>query len=738
MDKLRTAEAVRQEERSRSEKWLEDLREGYQREKQALQEKVEALEAEKRSRERDTASEETDSDGSESRVTPPVTEAPVLTSTSTTTPTPEVTTTVVSTTTPLTTVATAAKDTTSSTSTGTTPPTSVTSSTSSGTTPSTVGTAPTIVVTATRTTPTAVVTTSDPVTGDTTTMLSRFIEAHSLMLSAHAQAMTLPPLPMYEGQTTGSDDDAFEKWLQRFEERAKLARWDETVKLCQLKLHLTKTAEQVLRSLTSEQKDSYSNVVSALKARFRPIGIEELKGWEFHRRLQGDESVEQLGMDIQKLGRKDFPTLTGHEFDRLLKGRFYQALITKWQCKLGAPHPDETFLQLFERARAVEHHDKQYSEASNRRDERKARQNSSKQKFRDAAESGKSTGASARSTSSDSDGKTHELRTCHICHQPGHFARRCPDASRQRTDKRKAGFEAPGRATDTSRNSCLEADPPVSYADASISELEALLAQHRLEAETTLMLESGEAQVGCVSTEAETTCKAVGPSMFLDVSVEGVSLPALVDCGAQSTIISRELLHRIARKRLHEEKKILKLEKPIVRLFGKDGPQGGRELIITAQVELTIEACGKQATVPVFVQPKSSQDLLLGSNACLALGLKFLDSEGEPLKTDPSSESRATVRLIQTTTVPAIGARFVRAKVTGTFNAGGQLLFEPEVNGLCSMGVSTVDSLLTCNESGEVRLPVCNFGEARVVLPESTMLGHLRCVPNVEKPDLPY
>ena len=60
------------------------------------------------------------------------------------------------------------------------------------------------------------------------------------------------------------------------------------------------------------------------------------------------------------------------------------------------------------------------------------------------------------------------------------------------------------------------------------------------------MSESGEVQVGCVSTEAETTYKAVGPSMFLDSSVEGVSLPALVDCGVQSTIILRELLHRVA------------------------------------------------------------------------------------------------------------------------------------------------------------------------------------------------
>ena len=65
----------------------------------------------------------------------------------------------------------------------------------------------------------------------------------------------------------------------------------------------------------------------------------------------------------------------------------------------------------------------------------------------------------------------------------------------------------------------------MSYAGASISELEALLSQCRLEVETTLMSESGEAKVGCVSIEAETTCKAVGLSMFLDVSMEGRCFP---------------------------------------------------------------------------------------------------------------------------------------------------------------------------------------------------------------------
>ena len=38
---------------------------------------------------------------------------------------------------------------------------------------------------------------------------------------------------------------------------------------------------------------------------------------------------------------------------------------------------------------------------------------------------------------------------------------------------------------------------------------------------------------------------AVGPTLLLEVSVGGVPVSAVVDTGAQSTIISRSLLHRI-------------------------------------------------------------------------------------------------------------------------------------------------------------------------------------------------
>ena len=75
-----------------------------------------------------------------------------------------------------------------------------------------------------------------------------------------------------------------------------------------------------------------------------------------HHKTQG---VEQLGISLQQLGRKAFPSMSGKVLDRLLKGGgggrggFFQALNVKWQHRLGAPRPDETFYTLYDRARAL-------------------------------------------------------------------------------------------------------------------------------------------------------------------------------------------------------------------------------------------------------------------------------------------------------------------------------------------------------------------------------------------------
>lgn len=147
-----------------------------------------------------------------------------------------------------------------------------------------------------------------------------------------------------------------------------------------------------------------------------------------------DESVEKLGMDLQRLGQKAFPSLKGPDLDRLLKGRFYQAFLPKWQRKLRAPHPEETFAQLFERAHIVEHHHRQYAESAA------------------SCEGGPKTDkAKPNFISKPHPTDTHRtICLCFICEQPGHMAHRCPDKDKYQ--------EAPRQLEkNVSHISCLEA-----------------------------------------------------------------------------------------------------------------------------------------------------------------------------------------------------------------------------------------------------------------------------------------
>ena len=77
--------------------------------------------------------------------------------------------------------------------------------------------------------------------------------------------------------------------------------------------------------------------------------IEELKSIEFHQKMQSPgESVENFGICLQKLAGKAFPTIAEKEFDSLPRGRFFQALLPKWQRRLGAPKFGEAYTELSE------------------------------------------------------------------------------------------------------------------------------------------------------------------------------------------------------------------------------------------------------------------------------------------------------------------------------------------------------------------------------------------------------
>ena len=269
--------------------------------------------------------------------------------------------------------------------------------------------------------------------------MAELIKVQMRAMTKAASVQSLPPLDRYTGEGSQAEDDGIDRWLERFDERAHLAEWSDEVKLYQLKVHLDKTASHVFRMFSTEEKSSYKKAADALRKIFRPVDIEELRGLEFHRKVQENESVEQLGLELQRLGRKAFPSTDGKDFDRLLKGRFFQALLTKWQRKLGAPKPSETFQELYDRARTLEQHEKQYNAASvtvhgEKKSEKPAQP---KQTRSTKPPQNKDQSASSQSAKQKEDSEPRPERSpsasggynlrayCHKCGHKGHLAHHC-------------------------------------------------------------------------------------------------------------------------------------------------------------------------------------------------------------------------------------------------------------------------------------------------------------------------
>jgi len=58
--------------------------------------------------------------------------------------------------------------------------------------------------------------------------MSKLLQAQTDMLSAQAQAVAvqgLPSMAKFSGENMDPEEDGFERWLETFEERARLAGW---------------------------------------------------------------------------------------------------------------------------------------------------------------------------------------------------------------------------------------------------------------------------------------------------------------------------------------------------------------------------------------------------------------------------------------------------------------------------------------------------------------------------------
>ena len=93
--------------------------------------------------------------------------------------------------------------------------------------------------------------------------------------------------------------------------------WSEDHRRYHLKMLLDGSAFQTYKLLLDEVKASYSATVDALKARFKPVDIEELRSVEFYQLVQGRQSIEEVGIELQRLAKRAFPPISGKTLDRI-------------------------------------------------------------------------------------------------------------------------------------------------------------------------------------------------------------------------------------------------------------------------------------------------------------------------------------------------------------------------------------------------------------------------------------
>ena len=329
--------------------------------------------------------------------------------------------------------------------------------------------------------------------------------------------------------------------------------------------------------------------------------------------------------------------------------------LVKWQQKLGCPKPDEGFHDLLARARMFEGREKQFAASAQAQNEVKKGSGDGYRKVPQYKPLDKQNPEKPPERAVSRGTVSFRERRCHRCKQTGHIHKDCPIKT-----------ETPGRTPQVANTSAVGATEfPIRTEDLTESQLEKLLAERRLNWEKQ-ELTSGS-QTNLVNASGE-QAEAVGTLLHVDVCIEGVPVRAMVDTGAQSTIISRTTLHAVNRHLKQQGRELPPLELPTVRLYGKDGEKGGKELLITAQVPLLLSLGDKSVSVPVFVQPDSDQACLLGINAIPVLGISVLQSDGKPVlshipSSSPSEPEVATVSLVESVTLPSQKGCVLKARV---------------------------------------------------------------------------
>ena len=420
----------------------------------------------------------------------------------------------------------------------------------------------------------------------------------------------LPQIPNFHGGDQ-RDGETFDDWLDHFEAVASIARWDPSFMLVHLAAALRGNAKSFYRSYTPTQKSSYPQLVSALKKRFTSVKLTALQTQMFHSRKQGTaESVDDFAQELRKLHSKAYSATVGGNSEAekvgqiVLVNQFVSGLRSELQAKVVGV--EGGIKEIVTKARFEEAKLKELSSHNGGQQQKRTfpprvgHTNRPSQVTTPPV-----TSVQPRSTDGGEQSKDRRGRrsvTCYQCGMEGHMRSNCPYPRQPRE-----GTESRGRPQVKSM-SHEESATPSTGKQKEIQELREKLRQ----AELAEAIESSRELNLVVPIEAG---PRLGPTVYAPITVDGVTMDALVDTGSPATTVSLEFALKVLRQNRPKEQTDAQWIESTQEKF-KD--PGGHQLHFIAQIELTLT---------VLVKKGAPNDLLLGTDVQPKLGLTVVTKD---------------------------------------------------------------------------------------------------------------